>query len=165
MRWSVFAFFLLLLPPVQSSLAPRVEIAGAMPQVILLAVVLTALRARPGDAILAGWLLGLFCDFLSIERFGLFSLSHGLAAIVVVATREYVFRRRITAQLSMTFLMSMAVLSFWMGYRRWTYPVESSVAAEWVQGVLGSAVYTVLLVPAVAPMVRLLFRRAGEDAA
>jgi rod shape-determining protein MreD len=70
----VLVFLLLLV--LQFYVRPRFGDSRAAPDFLVMAVLLVALRARPGDAAMVGLVTGLLADSLTPARFGAGALAH-----------------------------------------------------------------------------------------
>jgi rod shape-determining protein MreD len=71
---------MLLLLVLQFYLRPRLWDARISPDFLLIALMLFAMRSRPGVAALAGFAVGLIADTLTPARFGAGALAHTLVA-------------------------------------------------------------------------------------
>ncbi len=59
---------------------PRLFAGRAAPDFLLVALLLYAMRTRPGAAAVAGWMVGVTVDVLGPARFGAGALAHTLVA-------------------------------------------------------------------------------------
>lgn len=73
---------LLLLVVLQFALRPFLGDQRAAPDFLLLALLVYAIRARPGDAAVAGFLVGLLGDSLSPIAFGAGALAHSVVGFL-----------------------------------------------------------------------------------
>src|SRR3990172_7055499 len=70
---------------------PRVWDSRAAPDFLLLGLMLFAIRARPGMAALAGFLVGLVTDVLTPAHFGAGALAHTIVGYLAAWGRAVVF--------------------------------------------------------------------------
>jgi rod shape-determining protein MreD len=147
MRWVMFILFVGLLLTLQSAVAPRLALFGLRPDWLLVAVVFFALHARVGDAVLGAWLIGAGADLMSLERLGLMALTYGLAAVLVLSIREYLFRERGRTQFGLTLLVCLLVQLGWLVYRRMAYDPALSVLSDLVFHSVAASVYTAVWAP------------------
>jgi rod shape-determining protein MreD len=70
---------------------PRVWDSRASPDFLLLALMLVAIRARPGMAALAGFIVGLVNDVLTPASFGAGALSHTIVGYLAAWGRAVFF--------------------------------------------------------------------------
>ena len=139
----------------QGSVAFRFEFVGLRPDWILGVVVLVALYARPQDAVVGAWFLGLAADLMTLERLGFMALTYALVALLVVAVRPFLFRYRAATQLLLTVAAALLVQTAWGVYRLCVYPDPAWTAGgAWIEIVLG-ALYTGLWAPLIGkPLLR-----------
>jgi len=142
-RWLTFGLLLVLAVGLQTTVVPWLVWRGLRPDWVLVLVVFYCLHARSDQAMLAGWVAGAIADLLTIERFGLISLSYGLTAVLVCQVRSFVFTRHPLTHLSVTFAAALAVQLLWLIYRPLAgLPIGSPAV------LIGSCVYTALWAPA-----------------
>ena len=149
MRWLAFAALAIVCVTLHTTVAPRLAVAGARPDWILVAVVFFAMHVRSLDAVVAGWTLGLLADFQTAERFGLLSLVYGLTALLVYFGREHMFRSNPFAHFAMTLVAGLIVQ-----FMLWTYYAVGVGAggASWFGQLFTvgwAALYTALWAPPV----------------
>jgi rod shape-determining protein MreD len=160
LQWLTFILFAACMLTLQSALAPRVELFGSRPDWLLVVVVFFALRARPIDAIVGAWLIGVLADLMTIERLGLIALSYGVAAGLVASIRDALFRYGAWTQFVVTLLVCVVIQGAWCCYRRLLYDPAQSVFVDLTLGVLLTSVYTAAWAPLfhwlLSPMSRLL---------
>ncbi len=160
MRWLTFGVLAILVVSLQVTIAPRLTWFGARPDWVLVLVVFYALHAPTDRAILAGWLAGALADVMSIERFGLLSISYGLAALAVCAVREALFTRHPLTHLSVTLVAGLLVQGIWTAFRLAT---GTGSAPFWplLWGWVYTALWAVPMHWALLKTPRLLGLRAG----
>lgn len=76
----------------QVGFAGYVHLGGAAPNIVLIVAIFFALFAQKETALISCFTLGLMQDLLTQQRLGLYALSYGLLAIVVVSTAAMVYR-------------------------------------------------------------------------
>ncbi|MBI4716659.1 MAG: rod shape-determining protein MreD [Planctomycetes bacterium] len=131
----------------QSVVAPCVELRGARPDWLLVVVVFGALHAPPASAVGYAWVLGLVGGLLSVERTGLLALSYALAAGLVAAVREYLFRNSALAQIVLTLAVALVVRGGWLLYRRVVDDPTTALVAGVATDVVPASLYTALWAP------------------
>ncbi|MEO8451872.1 MAG: rod shape-determining protein MreD [Gemmatimonadota bacterium] len=72
-------------------LRPRLWDGRGAPDFLLLALLLVALRSRPGTAAIVGFLVGLITDVLTPARFGAGALAHTVVAYLAAWGRAVFF--------------------------------------------------------------------------
>jgi rod shape-determining protein MreD len=87
----------------QIGLGAYVQVAGAAPNLVLLAVAFIALNAPKEPALLGCFMLGLMQDLLTQQTLGIFALSYGLVAMFVISTQQLVYREHPLTHISITF--------------------------------------------------------------
>jgi rod shape-determining protein MreD len=117
MRWLTFVILAIIAVGLQATVAPRLVWYGARPDWVLVLVVFYALHARGDQAMLAGWIAGVLADLMTLERFGLLSLSYGLAAVTVCGVREALFIKHPLTHFSVTLACALLVQTTWALYR------------------------------------------------
>jgi rod shape-determining protein MreD len=142
MRWLTFITLVVLVVSLQSTVAGRLTCLGATPDWVLVLVVFYALHARADQAMAAGWLAGALADLLTIERFGLLSLTYGLVAVVVCQVRGWMFTRHPLTHFGLTLAAALVVRVGWSVYR-----AAFDLSGDGVLALGWSCVYTALWAP------------------
>lgn len=142
MRWLPFAILVVLAVALQTTVAPRLALVGAVPDWILVLVVFYALNAPTWHALPCGWAAGLLADLMSVERFGLLSLTYGCVAAGVGAVREWVFVRHPLTQFAVTLGAALAIRVAWA-----VYCAALGQPGEPVGRLMWTCVYTALWAP------------------
>jgi rod shape-determining protein MreD len=75
----------------QVIVAPNIAVAGAVPNIILITVIISAIRLPSGAATVFGFVLGLFADLFAIGPFGLMMLIMTLIAFIVSSLNKGTF--------------------------------------------------------------------------
>ena len=91
MRWLPFFILAYVVLGLQVGLGDFVSWRGAQPNLVLIVAVFVAVNAPRDAGLLAAFLLGLFQDLVSAQPPGLYALSYGLAALVVVGSRQLAY--------------------------------------------------------------------------
>jgi len=149
MRWISLLMLVMVVLTYQSALAPRMEIFGARPDLILLVTVFFAMHAPWRDAILASWVLGVAADLMTIERFGLLSLTYALTALLVASARDYLFRYNAFSQFVVTACAGSFAGLLLLVYRRALYAPGSSMWADGAVSLIVAPLYTAVFAPLV----------------
>jgi rod shape-determining protein MreD len=92
MRWLAYFILAYLAIGVQIGLGPYVQYHGAQPNFVLLAGIFVAFNAPRDAALLGCFCMGLIQDLVTQQPPGLFALSYGLTALVVVGSHHVVNR-------------------------------------------------------------------------
>ncbi len=85
------AAVLALLVALHFAVRPRLGSPRLTPDFLMLALILVAIRSRPGAAAVAGFLVGLLGDAMTPARFGAAALAHTLVAYVAAWGRAVFF--------------------------------------------------------------------------
>ncbi len=89
-RWGFWGVMLLLVG-LQYYARPRLFPGRGAPDFQMLALLLFAMRNRPGPAAVAGWIVGLSVDILGPARFGAGALAHTVVAWMAAWGRSVFF--------------------------------------------------------------------------
>jgi rod shape-determining protein MreD len=95
MRWLAYFILAYLAIGVQIGLGAYVRYHGAAPNFVLLAAVFIALNAPRDAALLGCFVMGAIQDLVTQQPPGLFALSYGLTALVVVGSHHVVNREHV----------------------------------------------------------------------
>lgn len=145
----------------QSAVAPRLAIAGARPDLLLIVVIFLGLFAPPREAAIGAWILGAGGDVMSVERFGLMALSYLLVALVVSSIRGHLFRAHGLTQFLVTLIVGLAIRFAWLIYERIAYDPAAGVLYGLSVQVIWGALYTALCAPLVFVVLVRLSRPLG----
>ena len=166
MHWLPIVVICALAYVAQTLVAPRIELAGARPDFLLILVVFFGLSGPPRRGVLIGWGVGFFADLLSVERMGLLSLSYGLTAFTLVSAREFLFGRGPGTQFVVTLTYALMTHVAWAVYVQALYGGMGGSPRAW----LTAALYTAALAPIacgllgrIAPLFGLPRRRSDAD--
>ena len=91
MRWLPFFILAYVILGLQLGLGEYASWRGAQPNLVLVAAVFVAVNAPRDAGLLAAFLLGLLQDLVSVQPLGLHGLSYGLAALVVVGSKQLAY--------------------------------------------------------------------------
>ena len=122
MRWSVFAGCAAAGLILQTTVAARTAIADVRPDWVFVLVVFFGLYAPRIDACLAGWVLGLGMDLLSVERLGLLATAYCVTAVIVNLIRDLVFLKHAGTHFVVTLVAALLLQAGLAGYRLLLYP-------------------------------------------
>jgi rod shape-determining protein MreD len=86
-----FTLVFLLLLGLQFYVRPRLFDARVAPDFLMLGLILFAIRSRPGDAAILGFLIGLTSDALAPTRFGAGALAHTVVGYLAAWGRAVFF--------------------------------------------------------------------------
>lgn len=161
MRWLSFFILAVVVLTLQSALLPRIELFGARPDLILVVTVFFAMHAGRRDAVLAAWLLGMLADLMTIERFGLLSLSYALIAMTVTSARDFLFRYNAFSQLVVTAAASLLIGVGWLFYRRLLFDPGGALVGDIAVTLILTPIYTGLAAPPIHGAMLVLRRSFG----
>jgi len=134
---------------------------GARPDLVLVVTVFFAMHAGRRDAVLSGWLLGMLADLMTIERFGLLSLSYALIAMVVASVRDFLFRYNAFSQFVVTAVASLLVGFAWFVYRRVLFDPGMPILADLAITLILTPIYTGLAALPVHAVLLVVLRSFG----
>jgi len=144
MNWYRFALVTGILLSLQTTLAGRIAVFGAVPILTIGLVAYVALWARPLEALLAAWIIGMGVDVLSVERLGVTAITHTVAALPVLGLRDYFFARSSATHFVMSLLAVVTQQVLAVLYASMVYPAAFSYTWA-LRGVVVSSVYSALL--------------------
>ena len=91
----------------QVGLTPFIRVGNAPPNFVLLAALFIALNAPKDAALLGCFALGLMQDLLTQQTLGLFALSYGLMAMLVLGAQQFLYRDHPLTHISVAILGTM----------------------------------------------------------
>ncbi len=139
MRWLTFLVCAGMVLVLQTTLAGWASIMGVRPDWVLALAVFFGLYARRGDAFVAGWVLGLGADLLSVERLGLLAIAYCVAALLANSIRDLVFLKNAVTHFWVTLLVGVIVHTGLSVYRVAVYSGGAGgLGRALVEGVLVS---------------------------
>lgn len=142
MRWLGFAICAGMGLTLQTTVAWRLQIGPARPDWMLVLMVFFALHARSEEGLIAGCVLGLLSDLMSIERVGLLAMLYGLSALVLFLVRDYFFIDHPLTHFFLTWVAALGVGLACCFYRSVFGPAGSSGWAFSTFEVMLGAAYT-----------------------
>lgn len=159
MRWLTFAACAAIGLVLQTTIAGRAAIFNIRPDWMFVLVVFFALYGRRPDVYLAGWILGMATDMMSIERLGLLAVGYTLTAVTVSAARDLVFLKSAVTHFAVTLTAGLFLHAGLTAYR---IVVFADSAAGW--GVIlldgtATALYTAVWA---VPMHHVLLKLSGR---
>lgn len=161
MRWWTYLLLVISVLTLQSTVAPKIALLGGRCDWLLVVVVFFALHAARRDAVYAAAMIGVGGDLMSIERLGLLTLTYALTAMLIVSSREYLFRNESLTRLLVTLVVGLLVRTVWMAYHRFLYDPGQSFWSELATGIVWSAVYTALWAPPIHGLLARMSRVFG----
>jgi len=151
MNWVGFAVLVFLATVLQTSVAPFLAVHTIRPDLMVIVAVFFGLYARPADAMLGCWIIGLVIDLCSLSHpgranVGLHALTLGLLGLFMVKTRGVTFREGMISHLIYTFIVSF-LLTMALGlYLVWDNPDWSGMGRRTAVAFY-TAIYTAILAP------------------
>src|SRR5688572_7206078 len=121
MRWAAYFILAYVAVGLQIGLSAYDKVAGAAPNLVLLAVVFVAVNAPKDAALLGCFCLGVMQDLVTTQPPGLYALSYGLVAMFIISTQQVVYREHPLTHFTLALvggLMTAAVLLL----HGWLYP-------------------------------------------
>ncbi len=109
MRWLTFAGVMFVVLILQTSIARAFSIGEITPDWLIVLVTLAGLYSRRKDAIIAGCVVGVCADLLSMERLGVMTLCLTVAALVGNSVRHLVFLKNALTHFVVTLIAALAV--------------------------------------------------------
>jgi rod shape-determining protein MreD len=154
MRWFPYIFLAYVAVGLQIGLAPFIAYRGAAPNLVLLAVVFIAVNA-PRDAALIGcFALGFLQDLVTQQQPGLFALSYGLVALLIVSTQQSLSKDHPLTHFSLAIAAGFITAAVIILHDRIRPPVLKSIDGKSLRAIRPSAVteltrvlYTAILAP------------------
>lgn len=147
MRWLGFGIVAVIGLVAQTTLGWRFQLGGMRPDWILVLVVFFALHARAEEGIIAGCVLGVLADLMSIERFGLMTLLYGLTSLVMFLCRDYFFIDHPLTHFFLTWIPAVGVSFASSLYCAWFVGGASSGWVSSLSLIFGAAYTAVWAVP------------------
>jgi rod shape-determining protein MreD len=129
----------------QVALLGEMRVLGAAPDLLFIVALYAALFAPRSHATLAAVTAGLARDIFASGRFGVHALLFGLAAALLVYTREKIFKEHPLSQAVIAFAALGAIEAFCTVAAKIQYPTASAGALV-ISGLL-SALWTAALAP------------------
>ena len=159
MNWVGFAVLAYLVTVIQTSVAPFLAVHTIRPDFMVIVAVFFGLYARPADAMLGCWIIGLLIDLCSLSHpvranVGLHALVLGLLGLFMAKTRGVTFREGMVSHLIYTFVVCFLLTLTVRIHTTWDVRSASGLGRHSAVAFY-TAIYTALL----APYVHFLLRR------
>ena len=141
MRWITCFFLAYVALGVQMGMGEFVRVRGAMPSVVVMAVIFIAVNAPREPALLACFVIGALQDMTTLAPLGLYAFSYSLVGMFVVSTQEIVSSDHPVTHFSLAFVgcLIMGVVIYLHGWLRGP--------AVPFGGLFATALYTAVLAP------------------
>ena len=143
MRWLTYFILAYLAIGLQLGGGDYLSVAGARPNVVMLAVIFIAINAPREPALLGCVGIGLLQDLVTLQPLGLYAAAYGLVGMFVVSTQEIVYREHPFTHLSLAFVGCLLVSAVVLVHGL-VRPPRASPGA-----LFATAVYTAALAPLV----------------
>ena len=151
MNWVGFAVLAYLVTVIQTSVAPFLAVHTIRPDFMVIVAVFFGLYARPADAMLGCWIIGLLIDLCSLSHpvranVGLHALVLGLLGLFMVKTRGVTFREGMLSHLIYTFVVCLLLNLAVRVHTTWDVPGPAGLGTHTAVAFY-TAIYTALLAP------------------
>jgi rod shape-determining protein MreD len=143
MRWILWICLAAFVVAAQTTIAPLVQIGGVRPDWPFLLVVAIALTAPGNQALYASALVGLFVDLNTLVPLGVFTLTYGLAALLMLQVRELLFRDALLTYVLVTLIVGLLAQGA-VALLRLAQEGAGQYAGSVVLETLGITVYTAM---------------------
>lgn len=104
MRWLPYFILAYVFLGLQIGMGDYLAFQGAVPNLVLLAVIFVATHAQRDSALLGAFSLGLLQDLLSPHSPGLYALSYGFVGMACVGTSQVLYRESPSMHLMLAFV-------------------------------------------------------------
>jgi rod shape-determining protein MreD len=143
MRWLTYFILAYLAIGLQLGAGDLLTVAGAKPNLVLLAVIFIAINAPREPALLGCVGIGLMQDLVTLQPLGLYAVAYAMVGMFVVSTQEIVYREHPLTHFSLGFVGSLLVAAvvLMLGLVR---PPRAAPGA-----LFATAIYTASLAPLV----------------
>lgn len=151
MNWVGFAVIAYLVTVIQTSVAPFLAVHTIRPDFMVIVAVFFGLYARPADAMLGCWIIGLLIDLCSLSHplranVGLHALLLGLLGVFMVKTRGVTFREGMISHFIYSFAVCFLMTFAARLHTNWESPGGPETGRQ-AAVALYTAVYTSMLAP------------------
>src|SRR3954463_1427148 len=92
MRWAAYFILAYVAIGLQIGLGEYLRVGGALPNLVLLAVIFIAVNAPRDAALLGAFGIGVVQDLVSLSPLGVDALAYSLGAMFTISTQELVYR-------------------------------------------------------------------------
>jgi rod shape-determining protein MreD len=141
MRWPAYFILAYVAVGLQIGLGEYLRVGGALPNLILLAVIFIAVNAPRDAALLGAFGIGAIQDLVGLHPLGLYALAYGLVGMFVVSTQELVYRAHPITHFTLAFVGGILVAAV-VCILGWLQGPRESVGS-----LLSTALYTAILAP------------------
>ncbi|MBN2375911.1 MAG: rod shape-determining protein MreD [Sedimentisphaerales bacterium] len=151
MRWPRFLILVLLTLVLQVGMGRVFGLGPARitPDLLFLLAVVLSFRGHKDEMLLACWILGLAKDLSSQVALGGYALSFGLAGLLVVQIRDFLYGERLLGQV-MVFLLAYFLVEHTVWLISWA---RGDMAGMDYQGLLMGMLFSALLSAALYPYI------------
>jgi rod shape-determining protein MreD len=140
MRWFPVILLAYIVIGIQAGISGEVRVHGFGPNLPLLVVVFVALSAPRESALLACVLIGAMQDLATQQSPGLFALSYGLVAWLIVGMQNVVYREHPLTHTTLALVGGLVT-----GFVIWIHGRLPMVPRVSITLLLGTAIYTAVL--------------------
>jgi len=161
MRWFPYILLAYVAVGLQIGLAPFIAYKGASPNLVLLAVVFIAVNAPKEAALIGCFVLGFLQDLVTQQQPGLFALSYGLVALLIVSTQQTLYKDHPLTHFSLAMAAGFITAVVIILHDRVRPPVLKMIDGKHLQALRPSAtveltrvVYTAVLAPVLLGLLR-----------
>src|SRR3954469_10706494 len=141
MRWPAYFILTYVAIGLQIGLGEYARVGGAVPNLILLAILFIALNAPRDAALLGCFGIGVIQDIVSLHPLGLYALAYSLVAMFVVSTQEIVYRAHPLTHFTLAFVGGVLVAAV-VCIHGWLQGPHEPIGS-----LLATALYTAILAP------------------
>jgi rod shape-determining protein MreD len=141
MRWPAYFILAYVAIGLQIGLGEYLRVGGALPNLILLAVIFIAVNAPRDAALLGCFGIGAIQDLVGLHPLGLYALAYALVAMFVVSTQELVYRAHPITHFTLAFVGGILVAAV-VCIHGWLQGPREAVGS-----LLATALYTAILAP------------------
>jgi rod shape-determining protein MreD len=142
-RWPIYFILAYLAAGLQLGLGDYLSLAGARPNLMLIAAVFIAINAPRDAALLGCFALGVMQDLLTLDRLGLHGLAYGVFAMMASGQATGNIRTNAFAHFLFALVGGLVTAMVMLSYSRIHGPSRSIGVELW------GALYTALLAPLV----------------
>jgi rod shape-determining protein MreD len=143
MRWPAYFILAYIAVGLQIGLGEFLRVGGALPNLILLAVIFIALNAPRDAALLGCFGIGMIQDLVGLHPLGLYALAYAVVGMFVVSTQELVYRSHPLTHFTLALIGGMIVAAV-VCIHGWLQGPPESISA-----LLATALYSAILAPLV----------------
>jgi len=161
MRWLPYILLAYITVGLQIGLAPFIAYKGAAPNFVLLAVVFVAVNAPRQAALIGCFVLGFLQDLVTQQQPGLFALSYGLVALLIVSTQQALYKDHPLTHFSLAIVAGMITAMIIILHDRIRPPVLKTIDGRTIKALRPSAtveltrvLYTAILAPILLGVLR-----------